>query len=215
VHTHTSARAKLNHSLTLERSDWSEGYGKLVLPNVNLNGTSGRALDELYLKPLGLTRKDAWLCDIIPETRLNPHQKNAINRTYKLLKKAYNLPKVTVPEFRQGELDSEQRRQEILKELIDSQADTLILLGDLPIKWFLNYFSDTKCKTLASFGETPESYGLAHEMKLVGKTFGVIPLCHPRQAQRLGASSKNWFDLHSNWVKQKFDLMKNEIDKNL
>ena len=113
--------------------------GKLVLPNVNLNGPSGRALDELYLKPLSLTRKDAWLCDMIPETRLNPHQKNAINRTYKLLKKTYNLPKVTVPEFRQGELDSAHRRQEILKELFKSQADTLLLLGDLPIKWFLNY----------------------------------------------------------------------------
>jgi len=189
--------------LQIDKIAIPEEAGKLVLPNINLNGPSGRALDELYLKPLGLTRKDAWLCDIIPETRLNPHQKNAIKRTYKLLKKAYNLPKVTIPEFRQGELDSEQRRQEILKELFDSHADTLILLGDLPIKWFLNYFSETKHKTLASFGDTPESYGSAHEMKIDGKTFSVIPLCHPRQAQRLGASSKNWFDLHRNWVKKK------------
>ncbi len=193
--------------LQIDKIAIPEEAGKLVLPNVNLNGPSGRALDELYLKPLGLTRKDAWLCDIIPETRLNPHQKNAINRTYKLLKKEYNLPKVTVPEFWLGELDSEHRWQEILKELFDSHADTLILLGDLPIKWFLNYFSDKKFENLASFGETPETYGSAHEMKLDGKTFSIIPLCHPRQAQRLGASSKNWFDLHSNWVKQKNNLL--------
>jgi uracil-DNA glycosylase len=189
--------------LQIDKIAIPEEAGKLVLPNVNLNGPSGRALDELYLKPLGLTRKDAWLCDLIPETRLNPHQKNAIIRSYKPLMKNFNLPKVTIPEFRQGELTTEQRRQEILKELFDSHAETLILLGDLPIKWFLNYFSDTKNRTLASFGETPESYGLAHKMKIDGKTFSVIPLCHPRQAQRLGASSKNWFDLHRNWVKKK------------
>jgi hypothetical protein len=50
------------------------GAGKLVLPNRNLNGPSGIALDRMYLVPLGLTRNDSWLCDIIPETRLNPNQ---------------------------------------------------------------------------------------------------------------------------------------------
>lgn len=180
-----------------------DGAGKLVLPGFNLNGPSGNALDELYLKPLGLNRKDAWLCDIIPETRLNPHQKNAINKFYKPLKKKYNLPKVTVPEFRQGELNSEIRRQAIMKELHLSQSDTLILLGDMPIKWFLNYFSDKKFESLASFGETSETYGLEHDLKLSGKTFRVIPLCHPRQAKRLGASSIKWHELHKHWLKMK------------
>jgi len=71
-----------------------------------------------------------------------------------------------------------------------------------------NYFADKKFENRASFGETTESYGLAHQMKLDGKTFGVIPLCHPRQAQRLGASSKTWIELHRNWVKQKNDLLR-------
>ena len=190
--------------LQIDKITIPEEAGKLVLPpNENLNGPSGKALVELYLKPLGLTRKEVWLCDLVPETRLNPNQKNAIIRSYKPLMKKFNLPKVTIPEFSKSKFDSETRGREILKELFDSQADTLILLGDLPIKWFLNYFSDKKFENLASFGETPESYGSAHEMKIDGKTFSVIPLCHPRQAQRLGASSKNWFDLHSKWVKQK------------
>lgn len=177
--------------------------GKLEIPSSNLNGPSGRALDELYLKPLDLNRKNTWLCDLIPETRLNPHQKNAINRFYKPLSKKFNLPKVTIPEFWQGELNSEIRRVEIMKELFASQADTLILLGDLPVKWFLNYFSDNKHENLASFGQTPDSYGQEHEMKLSGKTFQVIPLCHPRQAQRLGASSVSWYELHKQWLNQK------------
>jgi hypothetical protein len=56
------------------------GAGTLALPNRNLNGPSGKTLDELYLKSLGLTRNETWLCDILPETRLNPHQVKAIKR---------------------------------------------------------------------------------------------------------------------------------------
>jgi hypothetical protein len=175
--------------------------GKLVLPNANLNGPSGKALDELYLKPLGLNRTNTWLCDLIPETRINPNQKNAINRYYKPIRQEYNLPKVTIPEFHQSELNSEKRRQEILDELFTSQAETLILLGDLPIRHFLNYFVDTKYDGLSSFGSDSESYGKPHELTISGKLITVIPLCHPRQAQRLGASNIKWFELHQNWLK--------------
>jgi len=177
-----------------------EGAGKLVPAAKNLNGPSSRALDKLYLEPLGLNRSNTWLCDLLPESRLNPNQQKAIKEHYVPKMDEFSLLKVTVPNFRKSELNSELRRNEILKELFKSQADTLILLGDLPIKWFLNYFSDTKYKNLASFGETPDSYGLEHELSLAGKAFKVIPLCHPRQAQRLGASNKQWFELHKQWV---------------
>ena len=177
-----------------------EEAGKLIPAARNLNGPSGRALDELYLKPLGLTRNDTWLCDIIPETRLNPNQKNAIVKNYNPIRYKLGLPKVTIPHFRQSELNSEKRRKEILEELFKSKAETLILLGDLPIKHFLNYFSDIKYENLAAFGDTPETYGKEYEIELSGKTYKVIPLCHPRQAQRLGASSKHWYDLHKHWV---------------
>jgi uracil-DNA glycosylase len=177
--------------------------GKLVLPASNLNGPSGRALDELYLKPLELNRTNTWLSDIIPESRLNPNQINAINKFYKPLEEKYKLPKVTIPEFRKSELNSEKRREDIMEEILLSQAETIILLGDLPIKWFLNFYSNKKFDSLASFGATNETYGLKHELKLCGKLFNVIPLCHPRQAQKLGASSAMWYNLHTNWVNAK------------
>jgi len=174
--------------------------GKLVLPNTNLNGPSGRTLDELYLKPLGLNRNNTWLCDLIPETRINPNQKNAIERYYKSISQQYNLPKATIPEFHQSELNSIERRQEVLEELFTSRAETIILLGDLPIKHFLNHFVDLKYDVLSSFGTDSETYGKPHRINISDKVFNVIPLCHPRQAQRLGASSIKWFELHQNWV---------------
>ena len=70
--------------------------GKLLVPkSKHLNGPSGRALDELFLKPLGLSRKDAWLCDLIPESRVNENQAKAISKQYtqEIIDK-YNLSQV-------------------------------------------------------------------------------------------------------------------------
>ncbi len=175
--------------------------GKLTVPkNPVLNGPSGRALDEKFLKPLGLTRGDVWLCDLLPYSRVNENQKKAIksNYTQELIRK-HNLQPATIPPFDKKELNSTSRRAEILQELEDSKADTLILLGDLPIYWFLRYF-DNRYSRLAQFGETPDSYGKANPISINGKTYKVIPLCHPRQSDRLGASSKKWGLLHNGWI---------------
>lgn len=175
--------------------------GHLEPASRTLNGPSGSALDKLYLEPLGLRRKDVWLCDLMPESRLNPNQENAIQRHYNPIRAKLNLPKATIPSFSQNEIDNPTRRQEILEELLESHAEVLILLGDMPIRHFLNHFSDKK-GTLDDFVNAPDSfYGKVHELTIAGKPFQVLPLCHPRQAQRLGASSKKWYDLHQEWIK--------------
>ena len=48
----------------------------------HLNGPSAKVLDENILAPLGFSRNDAWLCDCLPETRLNPGQVKVINEKY-------------------------------------------------------------------------------------------------------------------------------------
>lgn len=178
-----------------------KGAGYLEPAAKTLNGPSGLALDKLYLEPLGYTRKDAWLCDLLPESRLNPNQANAIKRHYNPIRAKFGLPKATIPSFSQNEIDNPARRQAILEELFESQAEMLILLGDMPIIHFLNHYVDKK-GTLDDFVNGPDSfYGKVHEMTIAGKLFQVLPLCHPRQAQRLGASSKKWYDLHQEWIK--------------
>ena len=160
-------------------------------------------LDEKYLKPLGLDRKNVWLCDLLPYSRVNANQKKALNNNYtKEIIETYNLPEATIPEFKQSELNSEKRRQEILEELVQSKAQTLILLGDLPIKWFLN-FHDQQFKSLSEFGVTSEEYGMGREIKINNKTYNVIALCHPRQADGLGFSSKDWRERHEKWMDSK------------
>lgn len=180
--------------------------GKLLVPKAKqLNGPSGKVLDELFLNPLGLSRKDTWLCDLLPESRVNENQAKAISKHYtqEIINK-YNLPQASIPIFDKKELNSSQRRNEILQELEESKADTVILLGDLPIKWFLNYFDNGYSK-LSQFGDSKDSYGMEHPIVINNKTYKVIPLCHPRQAGRLGRASAKWGKFHDNWVKTKLN----------
>ena len=176
--------------------------GRLSVPtNKNLNGPSGRALDEKFLTPLKLDRQSTWLCDLLPESRVNEKQRLAIDKNYSAdLVEKYSLPLATVPNFDKAELNSEITRNEILQELETSQAETLILLGDLPIYWFLRFYNKEYSR-LAQFGDTKETYGREHKIIINNKTYKVIPLCHPRQADRLGSSNEKWGELHDNWKK--------------
>lgn len=176
--------------------------GQLKLPtNAGLNGPSGRALDEKILKPLNFNRQTAWLCDLLPESRVNVKQREAINKYYTQdIISRYNLKPATVPDFDEQELDSAERRQQIVEELESSKAETLILLGNLPINWFLRFYTENKYSLLSQFGDTNETYGKEHELKINGKPYKVIPLCHPRQAGRLGVSNEKWGKLHDHWL---------------
>ncbi|MFD1315260.1 hypothetical protein [Namhaeicola litoreus] len=181
-----------------------EQLGRLTAPpNKILNGPSGRALDSLFLEPLGFDRKTAWLCDLLPESRVNEKQRNAIDKHYSnsIIEK-FGLPKATIPDFDKAELNNKIRRNEILEELENSKAENLILLGDLPIKWFLRFY-DNRFSRLAQFGITENKYGRQHEIRINNKIYNVIPLCHPRQANRLGNSNAKWGNLHDNWMKEK------------
>ncbi len=182
--------------------------GSLVPANDNLNGPSGRALDELFLRPLGFTRDNAWLCDLLPESRVNSNQQKAVDSYNKLIKSSgLNLPKATIPDFDENEIKvhAARRKVEILNELEASGASTIILLGDLPVRWFLHFY-DKRTK-LSQFGETPYTYGQIHKVIINGKAYNIIPLCHPRNAARLGAFSKKWADLHDEWVKEKIQIV--------
>jgi len=171
--------------------------GRLEIANKNLNGPSGVALDELFLKPLGFSREQAWLCDLLPESRVNINQKKAVNIYNQIVQtNKFDLPIATIPDFDVNELkiNAEKRKVDILEELEISGAKTIILLGDLPIQWFLKYFD--KRKRLSDF----EGYGRKHNIEINNITYSVIPLCHPRNAARLGAFSMKWAKLHDEWI---------------
>lgn len=173
--------------------------GKLIPADSTFNGPSGNALDNLFLFPLGYKRNDAWLCDLLPHACINPSQKIALDREYEPLREKYNLPTVTVPTTPDNFAD-EKRVQEILEELKKSKAEKIILLGDMPIKFFLSKVTTGNYSKLSDFGKSQDEYGKEHTMEIGGKKYQVIPLVHPRQADSLGKSSPDWNKLHKNWI---------------
>ena len=173
-------------------------FGKLVPAYRRFNGPSGVALDDLILTPLGLSRADAWLCDLVPHSCVNPAQSKAIERAYLPVAKTYGLPMPTVPPVPKA-LTDEKRRKAIINEIQESDASTLILLGDKPIQWFLAYF-DPRWKRLVDFMRDGQPYGKLHIIQIIGKQMEVLPLAHPRQIAKLGLSSSVWDKRHQYWV---------------
>ncbi len=174
-----------------------EELGTLEPAGSHLNGPSAKVLDDHILAPLGWVREDAWLCDLLPETRLNPGQLRVIEKEYNPKISQYGLNAVTVPK-RPTLFCDKSRSEEIVSELEESQAKLLILLGDIPILQFINRVADVKFKTLQEYVDL-YGYGKCSPVVIHGKEYRLLPLAHPRQIGALGAHSEKWYRLHEEW----------------
>ena len=182
-----------------------ENLGVLEPAGHHLNGPSAKVLDDHILAPLGFTRSDAWLCDCLPETRLNPSQVKVINERYNPLIREYGLNEVTIPQ-RPSVFCDGKRAEEIADELIQSQAELLILLGDIPIKQFLRRISDVPYSSLQEYVDQ-HGYGNPTGATIRGKHINVLPIAHPRQIGALGTHSERWHIAHAEWEQAiSFDL---------
>ncbi len=166
----------------------------------HLNGPSAKVLDENILAPLGFSRNDAWLCDCLPETRLNPGQVKAINEKYNPLIEKYGLNPVTIPS-RPSVFCDKQRSGEITEELMQSKAELLVLLGDIPIAQYLKEVSNVPFSSLKEYVDM-YGYGNSTEVEIGEKAIKVLPFAHPRQIGALGAHSERWFEEHRKWELQ-------------
>ena len=175
--------------------------GTLSPAGKNLNGPSAKVLDEQILAPLGFSRKDTWLCDLLPESRINKGQSDAIDGHYNKYIEKYHLNPVTVPKRKSSFCDAK-RAQEILKEIEESDARLLVLLGDIPIKQFLKRVADIPYSSLLEYVQL---YGYGNETDVVvgGRAMKVLPLAHPRQIGALGYHSETWYRMHQEWEKKR------------
>ena len=171
--------------------------GTLEPAGRHLNGPSAKVLDEHILAPLGFARKDAWLCDLLPETRLNPSQVRVLKKEYEKEVEKYGLNEVTIPK-RPSVFCNSKRCKEILAEIEESKAELLVLLGDIPIKQFLNIIASVNYTSLQEYKDI---YGYGNPMDIIinDRTIKVLPLAHPRQIGALGAHSDKWYETHQKW----------------
>ncbi len=174
------------------------GTGRLEAADPQFNGPSGRALDERFLSPLGIVRGAAWLCDLLPESRCNPSQAEALRRAYAPLQ--HRLPTYSWPGV-PTTLADERRVSEIADELSRSKARLLVTLGDLPLRFFARRFGAHGA--LRAYGTTETEYGRPIPIAVNGHRCELLPLAHPRQVASLGRSSQGWGKLHRAWVERR------------
>lgn len=185
--------------------------GRLVPADENINGPLSDVLDKSFLMPLGFKRKDAWLCDFLPYPRINQIQQKLIKTHYNPLLKSFGLPECSIPVLNEDEFNNPVRVDEIVAEIEQSKADTILLLGDVPISYFLSHFA--KYKKLTDFGDSPSKYGIARNRIIAGKTYKVIPLLHPRQSSTMGITNVYWDDYHMTWYFRKGRLLLKKYNK--
>ena len=168
-----------------------------------LNGPSGVTLDDAFLSPLlrsqGVGREEAWLCDLLPESRCNAKQAEAIKREYVPRMERFGLPAYEYPPV-PSELADATRIGEIEQEVLEASPAIVVTLGDLPLKWFASKYGAHS--NLAAYGETERDYGRLHRIEIGGHRTLLLPLVHPRQAGRLGSHSPKWSVLHTYWTRE-------------
>jgi len=180
------------------------GAGRLEPASKTLNGPSGQTLDDAFLRPLlgqhGAIRDQAWLCDLLPESRCNPKQRAALDREYVPRMQRFGLPEFDFPPV-PAVLADEARIRAIEQEILAASPAVVITLGDQPLRWFTSHYGSHK--TLAAYGETERLYGMLHEVVIGGHRTKLLPLVHPRQAGRLGSHSPKWSALHAYWMQNR------------
>ena len=179
--------------------DVPQEAGRLEPAVRNLNGPSGRSIDEDFLEPLGLTRADAWLCDLVPYSCMNRGQADAVRRAYAPLVEQLALPRENWPRP-PDKYTNAARREDIAAELLESAAGVLITLSDQPLRWFATAFGGKR--SLRSYGHDTNMYGRLHELEIQGRSLWLLPLVHPRHAAGLGLYSSSWKALHTTWARR-------------
>lgn len=181
----------------ISRISIPEKAGTLESAGTHYNGPTAKVLEEHILAPLGFTRADAWLCDCLPEARLYPSEAKVIRDYYDPIKFEYDLVDVTIRK-RPVVFCDDRRARAIVDELFESQAQTLILLGDIPIGQFLNKVAGVSFRSLEDYTEE-FGYGTVTEVTIRGKQINVLPLAHPRQIGVFGAYHEKWHKIHEEW----------------
>jgi hypothetical protein len=174
--------------------------GKFELPdNIELNGPSGKALDKYYLEPLKLVRNDVWMCDLIPQFLVNKNdsQYNAQTLLNKYLEKINMVKFQSNIPFVPTDIDSD-RIMEIKNELIQSNARTIILLGQDTLKWFISKISDFHKTELKEINP----YGMPFDIRINGleNTYKVYAFAHMHHIEKPIGKGKEWREKHFDWI---------------
>lgn len=167
-----------------------ETAGRLQAAPANFNGPSGRALDRNYLEPLQLARSACWITDLHDLYFLSPGNAEVLSGLYASAAKKHSLPTASLPARPASVEPTAEELQRLKAEFVEATPEWVITLGNEPIAPIFG----SRAPRLA-LGQ----YGEPFHAEVFGRRVKALALCHPRQAARLGTSSKEWYSAHQQW----------------
>lgn len=177
---------------------WRPEWGTAE-PVGHVNGSSGRAVQERVLRPLGIEPDQVWMTDALPffhVHRTPRSQGEAMSTRYDPVAREHGWPVHRLPtrppvdQLIQCAVTCERTR--ILDEMTASSTPLLITLGNEALAVAARLLGGTLPDRLTSDG----SYGQRHRATVNGKSFEVLPLVHP------GQRGTHWRQTHDQWVER-------------
>lgn len=175
---------------------WKQEWGR-VRPAGRLNGSSGRAVADRVLGPLGMTLDQVWLTDALPFFHVHRGpgtQGAAMSERYDAFAREHGLREHQLPDRPTVEqLVSRAVAEEgdrLRQELRDAQSPLLITLGNEALRVAAQLIDGTLPTSLTA----GDGYGKRHRAAVAGRTIEVLPLVHP------GQRARTWTDAHERWA---------------
>ncbi len=175
---------------------WQEPWGKAE-PAGRLNGSSGQAVRDRVLQPLGLALDTVWLTDALPffhVHRGSGTQGAAMSERYDAFARDAGLPLHNLPD--RPSVDAlirrsvEQEGQRLTAELTESGTPLLITLGNEALAVAAALLQEDLPSKLRQDGH----YGSRLSVRVAGRALEVLPLVHP------GQRSDAWQAAHQRWL---------------
>jgi hypothetical protein len=182
---------------------WAEGdetgcFGSCTAAN---NGSSGRAVAENVLKPMGITAQDTWFTDCIPwffikSSTSRPQQAEVIQRVYEPVARELGLGFARLPARPNPEdlVDITLREEgaRLKTEIAESRTSLLVTLGEEPRRVMCSLAEDVGGSPRAALKVGPE-YGRRGWLRVDGRRTDWYALTHP------GNRSSQWAEARDGW----------------
>jgi hypothetical protein len=174
-----------------EAVGWTSAWGE-VGPVGRLNGSSGQAVKDGVLEPLGIDRNAVWLTDCLSLYHLSRGMAAAIDDVYRPLLKRLGLPEAKLashPDEQSNVAGAEKAR--LKSEIDEANPNVVITLGNAALRVF-RMLADEPIGPARLAADN--NYGRPLAARIIGRRVTWYPVKHPGQRAPL------WVAAHKAWV---------------
>ena len=174
---------------------WNDEWGHVEVP-AELNGPSGKKVDELILRPLGVSRDETWITDCLDTYRASTSVMRALASVYDPLITRLGLPPHDLqPHPGENQIVAEAvtaHRDRLRDELRRCQPELVVTLGNAALRTLREVVDDAEHGPPAT-GLVADGYPHGGAVVVAAHRTRFLALAHP-------GSRGGWPQRHAAWA---------------